>query len=353
MLLSGLTSEEAFKKEQEYIEKYKSNMREYGYNICPGGYNGGGSSKNVAMYNLQGEFLKCFPSASAASRILCENGIKVSCSTISAVCRYADNVHSGGGYMWRYINNKNILHKIDPYNDPHKKSIIQYDLHGNFIKEWESAEEAARYYKNQGIERARKGYTITSAGFQWRFKNSEVTVKDVSDKYFVIYAYTMGGDYIDCFTSKKEAVESLNINGYLKNTSQFKDITSNDSHGYRWTTEFYEKLPPLNKGNIHNPVVQIDCSTNKIIEIYNSCNVASKTLPTKIESRIITKCCKEKVIEENQIAAGYRWRFLSDIKESDISDSFLLLKYKNIINHLEQRNEVKNGNEYVKNKNCA
>ena len=39
VLFTGLTKEEANQKEIELIEKYKSNQREFGYNIRDGGYN--------------------------------------------------------------------------------------------------------------------------------------------------------------------------------------------------------------------------------------------------------------------------------------------------------------------------
>jgi hypothetical protein len=61
-----------------------------------------------------------------------------------------------------YINNKNNI-----------KPIIQYDLDNNFIKEWKSAVEAAKFYKAypNSIRNCCNGKTKTSCGFIWKNKN--------------------------------------------------------------------------------------------------------------------------------------------------------------------------------------
>ena len=53
-----------------------------------------------------------------------------------------------------------------------KKIILQYDLAGNFIKEWEcGCRHMPDEYKNAGG--CAKTNTGTSYGFQWRYKTSE------------------------------------------------------------------------------------------------------------------------------------------------------------------------------------
>jgi group I intron endonuclease len=51
--------------------------------------------------------------------------------------------------------------------------IIQYDLEGNFIKEWKSATEAARVLgaKQSAINQNLKGKTKKSFGYIWKYKN--------------------------------------------------------------------------------------------------------------------------------------------------------------------------------------
>lgn len=53
------------------------------------------------------------------------------------------------------------------------KQVIQYDLFGNKIKEWDSIREAARNNRVSGcnISNCCKGRCKTSGGYIWKFKN--------------------------------------------------------------------------------------------------------------------------------------------------------------------------------------
>lgn len=71
-------------------------------------------------------------------------------------------------------------HKISLANkDNNNKPIIQYDLKGNFIKEWKSISEASKYYSNiSNFESVRsslscclRNKTKTSLKFKWKYKN--------------------------------------------------------------------------------------------------------------------------------------------------------------------------------------
>lgn len=54
-----------------------------------------------------------------------------------------------------------------------KKVVLQYDLDGNFIREWNSVDEAAKYYKRTGaaIRMCCIGKNSKSAGFVWKYKD--------------------------------------------------------------------------------------------------------------------------------------------------------------------------------------
>jgi group I intron endonuclease len=63
-------------------------------------------------------------------------------------------------------NRKGIIEAVIKANS---KSINQYDLEGNFIKEWISSAEAKRYYGGD-INACCNGRQKSSNGFIWRFK---------------------------------------------------------------------------------------------------------------------------------------------------------------------------------------
>lgn len=53
------------------------------------------------------------------------------------------------------------------------KPILQYDLKGNFIKEYESIIETSKYFKNHStIGEVCRGHNKTSHGFIWKYKTS-------------------------------------------------------------------------------------------------------------------------------------------------------------------------------------
>lgn len=65
-------------------------------------------------------------------------------------------------------------------------------------------------------------------------------------KYY--YMYDIKGNFIDRFTNVTEKFKELKCDKsptilYHK----FKDITNNFYYGYRWTNQYYEKLPPLSE----------------------------------------------------------------------------------------------------------
>lgn len=53
------------------------------------------------------------------------------------------------------------------------KKVKQYDLNGNFIKEWQSMAEAARFYnvRSENIMRVCQKKRPTSCGFKWEYSN--------------------------------------------------------------------------------------------------------------------------------------------------------------------------------------
>jgi hypothetical protein len=57
----------------------------------------------------------------------------------------------------------------------HKKSVIQYDLEGNFIQEWDSAQDVKINLKiDKGdIGKCCKGKNKTAGGFKWKYKIKE------------------------------------------------------------------------------------------------------------------------------------------------------------------------------------
>lgn len=98
------------------------------------------------------------------------------------------NITEGGDGVKGWIPSEETRKKIGDANRGKKRSkemieaqtikqykpILQYDLDGNFIREWPSSKEAAIFYNsnNGDLCNACKGITLTYKGFIWRLKNS-------------------------------------------------------------------------------------------------------------------------------------------------------------------------------------
>lgn len=149
ILFVDLTKDEAERKEIELIELYKSNNREFGYNIENGGSTIGKHSEYTKLKisnSLKGErnprYGKKFPNQSYGRK-----------TTMTDVERL----------------NRSISHKGQvPIN---KKSVAQCDKNGNFIRRFESMSKASEFTNVAiaNICRCANGKRKSAGGFIWLF----------------------------------------------------------------------------------------------------------------------------------------------------------------------------------------
>ena len=124
--------------------------------------------KKLKQYDFYGNLIKIFDSANDGSKIVnCHLNCIQMCAT--GKCR------SAGGFIWRYIN--------DDFNKyPTKvcqklmKPVLQLDLNGVFIKEWESAskpEKELNFFK-ASIIRCCNNKQEKAYGFKWKYKEESI-----------------------------------------------------------------------------------------------------------------------------------------------------------------------------------
>ena len=122
-------------------------------------------NKPIMQYDLLGSFIRKYKSIAEASI-----STNIKRGNISAVLiglrLYA------GGYQWTYEDDDPPdEYKAKSMND--KKPVLQFDLDGNFIAEYESLNEAAKAVglKNvQSITRCCNNKQYTAAGYYWKWK---------------------------------------------------------------------------------------------------------------------------------------------------------------------------------------
>jgi hypothetical protein len=119
----------------------------------------------IIQYSLQGEKIKEWSCIAEASE-------KLSIPNAN-IYRCLTNFYgrkSAGGYKWTYFDAE-IKESYLNNQNKQKRKIIQEDLNGNFIKEWDSVSKAS---KKTGINRANitmaaLGHQKTSGGFKWKY----------------------------------------------------------------------------------------------------------------------------------------------------------------------------------------
>lgn len=138
ILYKNLSEEEAIQKEMELIAKYKTNQEEYGYNMTTGGKGAPNCTKSIETREKLSKANKGKKHTEEAKRKIGEAH---------------KGLHIGG-------------------KSPSAKKILQYDLEGNFIKEWDSFKdiERALNVSYTCIWAACNGKRKQIKGYIWKYK---------------------------------------------------------------------------------------------------------------------------------------------------------------------------------------
>lgn len=219
-----------------WIEQF----RQWGFEIQNPNKKGGGGpefqteyqkfkrSKPVIQYSLDGKFIKEWESSNRAGIEL-----NIQPSLITGCCKKRfETTHN---FVWRY--SWDILDKNFKINKNNKK-VIQYNIDGDFIKEWDSATEASKYLNTSigGISNCCNYKLKTSQGYVWRFKFKPLLLNLSTTKRIIskpIIQYSIEGEFIKEWISAKEAETTI---GRINN-SQITQCCRNKlkkAYGFKW-----------------------------------------------------------------------------------------------------------------------
>lgn len=269
ILFNNLSQKEAQEKEVEFIAKYKTNCRrydspEYGYNMTDGGE---GVSGNFPTIETRQKM-------SIAQRNRVENETKEEkerrrLRMIGESNPFYGNTHTketkdkiGEKARARYrdktkhpmYNKKQSEEsKRKNFNSQKNKSpVIQFDMKGNFIAEYEGIIEAYRKTKisRTSISACFHHKVKTAGGFVWEFKNAEDTnKKSLCKNYHAkrVVQLSMSGEVIKIFESLSDAERQTKI--HAQNIGDCCSGKYNHSGGFKWLYEKdYEQLRRWNYG---------------------------------------------------------------------------------------------------------
>lgn len=115
-----------------------------------------------------------------------------------------------------FNNGYNMTLGGEACNGTNDKVVYQYDLSGNFIKEYKSAHEAARENNIQftNICKVCRGERKTAGGFGWSYTKTEnigpIKTKRLGDG--AVLQFTKEGEFVAEYSSAKEARRQTGIN---------------------------------------------------------------------------------------------------------------------------------------------
>ena len=236
--------------EHYYINKY--NSYKLGYNSTIGGTStfiytddiknkiSKSKSKPILQYDMDGFFIKKWDNT---KEIVKE--FNCSSSTITKCCRRV--AKKSLGYIWRYYEEKFPL-KLDvnltnteklvsnSYNTRTvtngvvTKTVLQYNLKGEYLNEYNSIEEAVKCNEKTNrtsLSACCSGKFKTSGGFIWRYKLDEnfpsiIEVGNITEQDIIrstlnkkrekpVDQFDLEGNLLKQFKSMSEAVIELNI----------------------------------------------------------------------------------------------------------------------------------------------
>ena len=264
----------------------------------------------VLQYDANDNFIKEWPSVQDAQETL-----KI--YHIGMVCK--GQRKSAGGFKWRYKNVDVAFSEEQTDNGeqgPQTVSILQYDLEGKFIKEYNTIEEASEVsgVHKTSIVSCMQNKHVQAGNYIWRYKENEIPMQiDVPTISYVdntpVLMFDNKENLIQEYPSIKEAAETLGIS--RSNISQCLRGSEESAGGYVWRYKNYCRKPldsvVLNRSFPtkihHSKVAVLQYSLNgQLIKEYESIATASKA--TGINHAHIAQC----TYGERNRAGNFMWK---------------------------------------------
>lgn len=120
-------------------------------------------SRPINQYDINGKYLKTYPSVEEARRTVGHGNFHRAARTQNSLCL---------GYQWRYDDGNRL--DIEPYNSYHacpkrRKAVLKYDLQGNFIRRYDSISVATNAENIKHIGSCCSGKRKTAGGYIWKY----------------------------------------------------------------------------------------------------------------------------------------------------------------------------------------
>lgn len=173
------------------------------------------NKRKVGKYSLSGDLLFEFSSISEAGKSIIPYNKGIGFN-ISACCN--NRSKTAYGFVWKFIDYKNITPKEIKIIKTQKKAILQYNLNGNFLKEYGSMTDASEQtgILNSDLSYCCSGKSKSAGGYQWILKNG--VIEPIIHGYKItrsfekpIQQYDLDNNFIAEYKTITEASSSIGI----------------------------------------------------------------------------------------------------------------------------------------------
>lgn len=189
-----------------------------------------------------------------------------------------------------------------------RKKVYQFDLKGNFVKEYPSITEAIHktgYTNIKSVVLNTHGEK-TAGGYLWSFEKKCPDYKD--DRSLPIHCYSIEGDYLCTYDNYEKLLQdvSQNKNSYRTERAAVYRVCVNKKGSFMGLRFSFEKKDHLDNTLLLTigkkyPIVQYD--DKGYYKVWEEINVASETL--NISSKQIVEA-----IRKNRKINQYKWKRL-------------------------------------------
>lgn len=333
-------------KETTAIRFYKSDQRDYGYNISAGGggrsgykvssiFDGGTSIPVLQIDYRTGNILNRFRSLYDASEYLESIGEGSKCW--SHISRALNKNAMAFEYFWKIDDGSDIDLSSIPenyeYHSSKPKTILQIDrVTGEVIKEFPSASAADR--EMTGKEYGRDGHGQVSAsvrgeqktayGYIWVLKSEysgsvdlEYYNSTVSRNSISVAKYSLSGAYIGSYQSLLAAAKDNKGAHQGEILTSCKDDKSHHKSGgflWRFDKNHPNIVQPYTRTNQRTKEVEQYSPDGKFIASFGSLAEAGTSSGVRVSG--ICTCCKKNRFSDGLEFSfgGYKWKYKNNDK---------------------------------------
>lgn len=184
------------------------------------------------------------------------------------------------------------------------KTVLQYDLDGNFIKEFRSVGSIKRElnFSQTSIESCCRGNRgkYTAYGFLWRYKDEnfgKLNIRNNPDR--IIQQLTLKNEFIREWDNMSDAINSLNLPNGGRGVSSCCNGKQSTAYGFKWSFKhnIIENDIPMQR----KPIDQFSLD-GKYLKTWMSITEARKNFP---KASNISK----NLSGERGHAGGYIWKY--------------------------------------------